>query len=90
MAEAKAGNLAAVKTLLRLGVKNVHQCCYADDRYDNSAVAAAHRKGQTAAAALIENYKPGNTPSLFELAAQRVVDLAVLPEAMRAAAADCI
>ena len=91
MAAAKRGNLAAVKTLLQLGAKNEHQCCYADDEYDKSASAAAKRKGQQAAAELIENYTP-EVPSLLELAAQQMdaEELASLPESVQAAAVDCV
>ena len=92
MAAAKKGNLEAVKTLLRLGAKNKHSSCYMEDQYDESAVAAAKRKGQTAAAELIENFMPENVPSLFEQAAQQVdaQELASLPEVLQEAALDSI
>ena len=92
MAAAKKGNLAAVQTLLRLGAKNEHKCCYSDDLYDDSAVGAAKRKGQQATSELIENYKPEELPTLLELAALHVdgQELAALPESMQAAAVDCV
>ena len=92
MAAAKKGNLAALKTLLRLGATNSHKCCYADDLYDDSASAAAKRKNQQAAAELIESYNPGEVPSLFQLAAQQVgaEALTTLPEVVQASVLACV